>query len=77
MNYTGNMLCISADTMAKLKHASFEWLDDLDAIIQEFNNKRPGEMDKVKARIKLAGAKYEITWSERHFSRLVSLYEKS
>ncbi len=77
LNDAGNMICISADTMAKFKHASFEWLEDLDAIIQEFNNKRPGEMDNIKTRIKLAGAEYEITWSKRHFSRLVSLYEKS
>lgn len=75
LNDIGNMLCVSADTMAKLKHASFEWLDDLDGIIENFKSRQPDEIKNVKAKIKLAGYECEITWSERHFARLVALYD--
>lgn len=77
LNDVGNMLCVSADTMAKLKNASFEWLDDLEPIIEDFNNRQPAEIENVKAKIKLAGDECEITWSERHFARLVALWEKA
>jgi len=38
LNDAGNMLCVSADTMAELKHASFEWLDDIEHKIAEFDS---------------------------------------
>jgi hypothetical protein len=76
LNDAGNMLCVSADTMAKLRNASFEWLDDLEAIIESFKTRKPGEIENVKVKIKLAEEEYEIVWNERHFIRLVSLYEK-
>lgn len=74
LNDAGNMLCVSADTMAKLKNASFEWLDDLEPIIERFKNR---EMENVKMKIKLAGEECVITWSERHSVRLVALYDKA
>lgn len=74
LNNEGNMLCVSADTMAKLKTASFEWLDDLETLIKNFEQRTTGEMDTVAVKIRLAGEECEITWSERHFSRLVALW---
>ena len=76
-NDAGNMLCVSADTMAKLKNASFEWLDDFEPIIEHFKNRQPAEIENVKAKIQLAGEECEITWSERHFARLDALWEKA
>lgn len=69
------MLCVSADTAAKLKHASFDWLDDLEPFVETFKNRQPSGIDSMKIKIKLAGEGCEITWSERHFSRLIALYE--
>ena len=77
LNNAGNMLCVSADTMAKLKNASFEWLDDLVAIIENFNNRQQAEIENVKAKVILAGEECEIIWSERHFALLVALWEKA
>jgi hypothetical protein len=77
LNNAGNMLCVSADTMAKLKNASFEWLDDLEAIIENFNNRQQAEIENVKAKVILAGEECEIIWSERHFALLVALWEKA
>lgn len=77
LNDVGNMLCVSADTMAKFKNASFEWLDNFEAIIEHFKNRQPAEIENIKAKIKLAGEECEITWSERHFARLVALWEKA
>ena len=71
------MLCVSADTMAKFKNASFEWLDDLEAVIVNFNNRQQAEIENVKAKVILAGEECEITWSERHFALLVALWEKA
>jgi len=70
------MLCISADTMAKLKFASVELLDDFEAIIHDF--KESGETrERVSLKIRLAGEDRFITWSQRHFMRLVALYEEA
>jgi hypothetical protein len=77
LNNEGNMLCVSADTMAKLKTASFEWLDDLEIIIDNFEPRATGEMDTVAVKIRLAGEECQITWSERHFARLVALWNKA
>lgn len=77
LNDAGNMLCVSADTMAKLKNASFEWLDELEPIIEDFKNRQPAEIENVKAKIQLAGEECEINWSERHFARLVALWERA
>lgn len=77
LNNEGNMLCVSADTMAKLKTASFEWLDDLETIIDNFEQRATGEMNTVAVKIRLANEECEITWSERHFSRLVALWNKA
>ncbi len=75
LNNEGNMLSVSADTMAKFKHASFEWIDDLEATIEAFTKRTAGEIEDVKVKIRLAGEESEITWSERHFARLVALYQ--
>ena len=75
LNDAGNMLCVSADTMAKLKHASFEWIDDLPSIISNFSSRQPGEVQTVEAKIRLCGEECAIRWSERHFTKLVALYK--
>ncbi|MFI3189606.1 hypothetical protein BCS42_05665 [Crenothrix sp. D3] len=77
LNNEGNMLCVSADTMAKLKTASFEWLDDLETIIKDFEQREIGEMDTVAVKIRLAGEECQITWSERHFPRFVALWNEA
>lgn len=74
LNNEGNMLSFSADTMAKFKHGSFEWIDDFEAMIETFTKRKAGEIEDVKVKIRLAGEECEITWSERHFARLVALY---
>ncbi len=76
LNDAGNMLCVSADTMAKLKHASFEWLDDIKDKVAEFEN-GGGKTQRIGMKIKLAGEECVITWSQRHFMRLVSLYKQA
>lgn len=75
LNNEGNMLSVSADTMAKFKHASFEWIDDLEATIEAFTKRTAGKIEDVKVKIRLAGEESEITWRERHFARLVALYQ--
>ncbi len=76
LNDAGNMLCISADTMAKFKYASFEFLDNPEDVIKNFkvNN---GQIEEISVRIRLAGEECAINWSQRHFMRLVALYEKA
>lgn len=72
----GNMICVSADTMAKFKHASLDFLDDVEDVIRRFNEN--GKKDEiVSVKILLAGEECSITWSQRHFMRLVALYEKA
>lgn len=76
LNDAGNMLCVSADTMAKFKYASVEFLDSLENAIETFKaNGEPAESVSVK--IRLAGEECSIKWSQRHFMRLVALYEKA
>lgn len=72
LNDAGNMLSVSADTMAKLKNASFEWLDDLEGVVEQY---QPGRT--ATARIRLAGQEAQITWSERHFMRLIALWKEA
>ncbi|MFW5872061.1 MAG: sacsin N-terminal ATP-binding-like domain-containing protein [bacterium] len=76
LNDAGNMLCVSADTLAKLKYASFEWLDDIQDKIYEFENEG-NKYQYISIRIKLAEEEGTITWSQRHFMRLVSLYHQA
>lgn len=76
LNDAGNMLSISADTMAKLNHASFEWLDDIEHKITEFDNGGKAAQE-IKIRIRLAGEECTITWNQRHFMRLIALYSKA
>ena len=76
LNDAGNMLCVSADTMAKLKNASFEWLDDIEAVIEKFKQ-ADSKLERVEARVQLAGKECVVTWSQRHFMRLVALWEKA
>ena len=74
LNDAGNMLCLSADTMAKFKYANVEFLDSLEDAIRKFNaNGKSSESVSVK--IRLAGEEHYIKWSQRHFMRLVALYE--
>lgn len=76
LNDAGNMLCLSADTMAKFKYASLEFLDNLEDVIKKF--KANGETsESVSARILLAGKECSIKWSQHHFMRLVSLYDNA
>lgn len=76
LNNAGNMLCVSADTMAKLKYASIELLEDFESVIQKF--KESGQtIECVLLKIRLAGEDNCIRWSQRHFMRLVALYEEA
>jgi hypothetical protein len=76
LNDAGNMLCVSADTMAKFKCASIEFLDSLEDTIESFKL-NSGQVDKVSVRIRLVGEECFIKWSQRHFMRFVALYEKA
>jgi len=76
LNDAGNMLCVSADTMAKFRCASIEFLDSLEDTIESFKL-NSGKLDKVSVRIRLAGEECSIKWTERHFMRLIALYEKA
>lgn len=76
LNDAGNMLCLSADTMAKFKYASREFLENLEDVVEKF--KANGKSSEpVSVRILLAGEECSIKWSQRHFMRLVALYEKA
>lgn len=76
LNDAGNMVCVNADTMAKFKHASLEFLDEVEDVIRTFKE-NDGNMESVSVKILLAGEECSITWSQRHFMRLVALYEKA
>jgi hypothetical protein len=74
LNDAGNMLCLSADTMAKFKYASVEFLENIEDVVEKFKaNGKSSE--SVSVRILLAGKECSIRWSQRHFMRLVALYE--
>ncbi|MFH1975011.1 MAG: hypothetical protein ABIJ52_05550 [Pseudomonadota bacterium] len=76
LNDAGNMLCVSADTMAKFKYASVEFIENPEDAIETF--KANGEQaESVSVKIQLAGEECSIKWSQRHFMRLVALYEKA
>lgn len=76
LNDAGNMLCVSSDTMAKLKYASLEFLESIEDAIETF--KMGGKSaESVSVRIRLAGEKCSIQWTQRHFMRLVALYESA
>ena len=76
LNDAGNMLCVSADTMAKFKCASITFLDSFEDAIETF--KANGELtESVSVKIQLAGEECSIKWSQRHFMHLVALYEKA
>ena len=76
LNNPGNMLCVSADTMAKLKYASIELLEDFESVIRNFQ-KNGETAECVFLKIRLAGEDNCIKWSQRHFMRLVALYEET
>ncbi len=76
LNKEGNMLCVSANTMAKLKNASFEWVDDIETVIDEFQQAGSAS-ETIAVKVQLAGEECTVTWSQRHFMRLVALYEKA
>ena len=76
LNDAGNMLCVSADTMAKFMVASREFLESLEEAIEIF--KANGEMaESMSVKIRLAGEECSIKWNQRHFMRLVALYENA
>lgn len=76
LNDAGNMLCVSADTMAKFKYASMTFMDSFEDEIETF--KSNGKLaENVSVKIRLAGEECSIKWSQRHFMRLVALYEKA
>jgi len=76
LNDAGNMLCVSADTMAKFKCASITFLEIIEDLIETFKTK--GELpESVSVKIRLAGEECYIKWKQRHFMRLVALYEKA
>lgn len=76
LNDAGNMLCVSADTMAKLKYASIQFLESVEDAIETFKaNDESAESVSVKVRI--AGEECFIQWNQRHFMHLIALYEKA
>jgi len=76
LNNAGNMLCVSADTMAKFKYASVEFLESIEDVIETFKA-NDEQAESVSIKIRLAGKEYSIKWSQRHFMRLIALYEKA
>lgn len=76
LNDAGNMLCLSADTIAKFKYASFEFLENLEDVIKNFKN-NSSSSESVSIRIRLAEKECSIKWSNRHFMHLVALYDKT
>ena len=76
LNDAGNMLCVSADTMAKFKYASVEFMENLEDAIETFKA-NGGLAERISVKIRLAGEERYIQWSQRHFMRLVALYEKA
>ena len=49
LNNAGNMLCVSADTMAKFKYASVEFLESIEDVIETFKaNDEQAESVSVK-----------------------------
>jgi hypothetical protein len=76
LNDAGNMLCVSADTMAKFKYASVQFLESIEDVIDIFKaNGKSSESISVK--VQIAGEERVIKWSQRHFMRLVALYEQA
>jgi hypothetical protein len=76
LNNAGNMLCVGADTMAKFKYASVEFLESIEDAIETFKA-NDEQAESVSVKIRLAGKECSIKWSQRHFMRLVALYEKA
>ena len=76
LNDAGNMLCVSADTMAKFKCASIEFLDSLETVIETFKANSE-QAESVSVKIRLAGEECSIKWNQRHFRHLVALYKKT
>lgn len=70
------MIWFSADTMARFKYGSVEFIDSLEDIIE--NSKANGKTaESVSVRMRLAGEECSIKWSQRRFIRLVALYERA
>ncbi len=76
LNDAGNMLCVSADTMAKFKHGSFKFIDSLEDAIETFKTNGK-QAESVSVKIQLADEECYIKWSQRHFMRLIALYEEA
>jgi hypothetical protein len=76
LNDAGNMLCVSADIMAKFKFASITFLDSLEDAIEMFKVKSK-QAENISVKIQLAGEECSIKWDQRHFMRLLALYEKA
>lgn len=75
LNDPGNMLSLCADIAAQFMHAEFAWLDSVEEKILGFKAEKEGgtqEMRMINANV--AGKLLTITWSERHFIRLCSLW---
>jgi len=78
LNNPGNMLCLSADTAAKFMYGNFEWLENIEAKIQQFMAEKDGGTEQHrKIRIRLAGNEVTITWTEQHFMRMISLWNNA
>jgi hypothetical protein len=78
LNDAGNMLCVCADVAAQFMYADFAWLDSLEEKILGFKAQREGGTEAMrKVRARMAGNAVTITWSERHFLRLCSLWNAS
>lgn len=75
LNDAGNMLCLSADMAAQFMHADFAWIDSVEEKIRGFKATNEGGDEVMRQiRVRIAGRNLTVTWSERHFLRLVALW---
>lgn len=76
LNHPGNMLCLSAETAAKVTYGAFEWIDDLEAKIDAFRTAVDGGVVADRqVRIRVVGQEHVVTWTEQHFVRLIALWK--
>lgn len=76
LNHPGNMLCLSAETAAKVTYGAFEWIDDIEVKIDGFRTAVEGaSITDRQIRIRVVGEEHVVTWTEQHFVRLIALWK--
>jgi hypothetical protein len=78
LNDPGNMICLSAEMAARFQHAEFHFIDSFEEKIHLFKAEANGGTSSMRS-IKLlsAGEEMTLTWSERHFLRLLALWKEA